>query len=109
VSHVKRYADLNEVFDAGALRLAETPPGKEPEFLSYQLIRNVLAVARRPAAKFKVLLDARRPDLLREWWVLHGAIRGADLRQRCGFVRWQELAAAPPEPLREFLALKYGL
>jgi hypothetical protein len=35
--------------------------------------------------------------------------RGADLRQRCGIVLWQELAAAAPEPLREFLALKYGL
>ena len=109
VTHVEEYADLYEVFEPAALPLADTKPGKEAEFLSYQLIRNVLAVARRPAAKFRVLLDARRPDLLREWWVLHGAIRHVALRQRCGFVLWQEVAASAPEPLRDFLVRKYGL
>jgi hypothetical protein len=108
VVRVEQYADLYDVFDAASLPLAADRPAREPEFLSYQVIRNVLAVARRPTAKFMVLLDARRPDLLREWWVLHGAIKGAELRQRCGFVLWQEVAAVVPEPLRKFLSLKYG-
>lgn len=109
VARVEQYADLYEVFDQAALPLANSKPDGEAEFLSYQLIRNVLAVARRPTARFRVLLDARRPYLLREWWVLHGAIRRAELRQRCGFVLWQEVAASAPEPLRDFLVLKYGL
>lgn len=109
INGVERYADLYEVFEPDALPLADTKAGKVAEFRSYQLIRNVLAVARHPAAKFRLLLDARRPDLLREWWVLHGAIRLAELRQRCGFVLWQEVAASAPAPLRAFLALKYGL
>jgi hypothetical protein len=109
VAHVERYADLKEYFDIVALPQTDTLPDGGREYLSYQLIRNVLAVARRPAAKFRVLLDARRPDLLREWWVLHGAIKSTDLRERCGFVLWQEISAEVPKPLREFLALKYGL
>lgn len=103
VAHVERYADLYEVFDATAL------PRDAGSYLSYQLIRNVLAVARRPTAHFKVLIDGRRPDLLHEWWTLHSAIRDADLRGRCGFVFWQEIAAAAPAALRQFLGAKYAL
>jgi hypothetical protein len=103
VEHVERYAYLYEVFDADAL------PRDGDDYLSYQLIRNVLAVARRPTARFVVLLDGRRPDLLHEWWNVHSANREPDLRRRCGFVLWQEIAAAAPAPLRRFLAKKYGL
>jgi hypothetical protein len=102
-AHVERYAGFYEVFEREAL------PRTDKVYLSYQLIRNVLAVAHRPTARLRVLLDGRRPDLLREWWTLHGAIRQASLRQRCGFVLWQELAAVSPTTLREFLAKKYGL
>lgn len=103
IAHVERYADLYEVFVADAL------PRDRDDYLGYQLIRNVLAIARRRAARFRVILDARRPDLLREWWMLHGAIRDTDVRQRCGFVLWQEIAAVAPLRLRAFLAGKYGL
>ena len=81
----------------------------EPDYVSYQLLRNVLAIARHPHRHFRVLLDSRRPDLLREWWTIFGAIRDPAVRSRCGFVLWQELAAACPAPLQEFLVRKYGL
>jgi hypothetical protein len=108
-SVVERYAALDEVFDESALPRAATKTDGEEDIQSYQLIRNVLATAHRPNSQFRVLLDSRRPDLLREWWALHGAIRSAELRARCGFVTWQELAAASPKPLRDFLRAKYGL
>jgi hypothetical protein len=69
----------------------------------------VLAIAATPERRFVVLLDARRPDLLREWWVIHSAIRSSELRSRCGFVFWQEIASAAPDDLRAFLDEKYGL
>ncbi len=98
-----RYARFTEVFDVSRI------PRKGEAFLSYQLIRNVLSVASKPGAHFVVILDARRPDLMREWWTIHTAIRECELRERCGFVTWQELAAAAPKRLRRFLEQKYGL
>ncbi|WP_331048922.1 PGN_0703 family putative restriction endonuclease [Gemmatimonas sp.] len=106
---VERYADLDQVFVREAMPKADGDSRDASAYASYQLIRNVLAVARNPAARFVVLLDGRRPDLLHEWWRVYGAIRDADLRARCGFALWQELAAVAPAPLREFLATKYGL
>lgn len=103
VEHVERYADLYDVFAEEAL------PRDRDIYLGYQLIGNVLAIARHPTTRFCVLLDARRPDLLREWWTVLGAIRSAEIRQRCGFVFWQEIAAAAPARLHDFLVSKYGL
>ena len=54
-------------------------------------------------------LDQRRPDLLLEWWKVHAAIRNANLRMRCGFRTWQQVAAVSPGPLALFLGAKYGL
>ncbi len=101
-SRVERYARLSEVFEVGAL------PQTPDEYHGYQLIRNVLA-ANQHSWAFYVICDARRPDLLREWWVVHSAIRDAKLRTRCGFLLWQEVAGACPAPLAGFLAQKYGL
>ncbi len=101
--------DLEAHYDAREVFVGDALPRDGEDYLSYQLIRNVLAVAERPSARFLVLHDARRPDLLREWWTLHAAIRGADLRCRCGLVLWQEIAATAAKPLREFLSTKYGL
>jgi hypothetical protein len=100
---VQRYADLEAAFKVDRL------PRKGEDFLSYQLIRNVLAIHPRSSARFVVVMDARRPDLLREWWNIHTAIREGSLRARCGVVTWQELAALCPEALRAFLVIKYGL
>ena len=77
-------------------------------YQGYQLIRNVLA-ATAHGYHFILLCDARRPDLLHEWWNVHGAIRHTEVRSRCAFLLWQEVAAEAPEPLRTFLEVKYGL
>jgi len=100
---LERYAGLDDIFDRSRL------PLDGDEYLSYQLIRNVLAIARRPESRFVVLLDARRPDLLREWWKLFSTIRDGGVRDRCSFILWQEVAAAAPRALRKFLGEKYGL
>jgi hypothetical protein len=101
-SHVDRYKSLGEVFDVPLLPCAaDTRKG-------YQLIRNVLAAAAH-GYHFVLLCDARRPDLLHEWWQVYGAIGQAEVRSRCGFLLWQEVAAAAPAPLRIFLETKYGL
>lgn len=99
---VRGYRDFEEVFDARALPLAA---GK---FLSYQLIRNVLA-AHDNACSFCVLLDQRRPDLLEQWYAVMCCVRIAGLRLRCKVLTWQELSEALPPRLQEFLDCKYGI
>ena len=106
---VAQYQGLRDVFDHDALPRVASATADEPDYVSYQLLRNVLAIARHPHRHFRVLLDSRRPDLLREWWTIFGAIRDPAVRSRCGFVLWQELAVACPAPLQEFLVRKYGL
>ena len=100
-AHVERYRGLSEVFDVSVL------PQTEVAFQGYQLIRNVLAAAAH-GYHFVLLCDGRRPDLLHEWWQVHAAIRTAQLRARCRFLLWQEVADACPAPLQEFLHVKYG-
>jgi hypothetical protein len=101
-SHVKRYSRFTEVFEIAAL------PQTSDEFHGYQLIRNVLAADQHGWA-FYLICDARRPDLLHEWWSVHSAIRVSNLRERCGFLLWQEMVCGCPEPLAAFLKQKYGL
>lgn len=101
-SHVERYARFVTVFAVDAL------PQTSQKYRGYQLIRNVLT-AEQHGWTFHVLCDARRPDLLHEWWAVHAAIRDSALRSRCGFLLWQEIAEVCPLPLREFLDDKYGL
>jgi hypothetical protein len=72
------------------------------------LIRNVLA-AEQHGMRFCLLCDARRPDLIRKWRQVIGAVRGPALRARCSLVLWQELVAIAPAPLQGFLIEKYGL
>jgi hypothetical protein len=102
-AHVERYGDLAAVFDVAAL------PRAGKEYLSYQLIRNVLAIAGVPARQLRILIDARRPDLRQEWEALRPTIRSDAVRDRCRIIFWQDVATAAPSPLREFLAEKYGL
>jgi hypothetical protein len=101
-AYVFRYAALPTVFDVDRL------PSKGNLVAGYQLIRNVLA-AEQHGAEFVVLLDQRRPDLLHEWWDVHAAIISPEVRVRCGFRTWQEVAAASPPHLAHFLEEKYGL
>jgi hypothetical protein len=99
---VEGYRDLHEVFDVAAL------PRRGDFYVSYQLIRNVLA-AHAQNASFCVMADARRPDLMEAWHSIMRCVRHADLRTRCKMLTWQELSGALPPRLQKFLAAKYGI
>ncbi|HEX4320321.1 MAG TPA: hypothetical protein VHZ52_05425 [Acidobacteriaceae bacterium] len=80
----------------------------ELRYVSYQLIRNVLA-AYAHGCSFCVLHDERRPDLREAWFAVMAAVRDAEMRVRLQVLTWQELAALLPRPLQEFLESKYGI
>lgn len=96
------YRDFRAVFDPVAL------PRAGARFLSYQLIRNVLA-AHATGLSFCVMLDSRRPDLLEAWHAVMRSIRAAELRTRCKVLTWQELSNALSRKLQRFLEMKYGI
>jgi hypothetical protein len=99
---VEQYRDLQEVFECRQL------PRAKRKYVSYQLIRNVLA-AHALGLDFCTLLDARRPDLLEDWFLIVRCIRSASLRARCKILTWQELAPCSPGALQRFLTAKYGI
>lgn len=96
------YGDFSEVFDAGQL------PQTERHYLSYQLLRNVLA-ANSLRCSFCVILDARRPDLIDAWYGVMRCVRLVELRTALRVVTWQELATVLPPQVQLFLASKYGI
>jgi hypothetical protein len=99
---VESYRDFAEVFDRRSL------PCTKERYISYQLMRNVLA-ARANDCAFCVLYDARRPDLLQAWYEIMRCVRPVELRLRCKVLTWQELAAVLPRKLQAFLLEKYGI
>jgi restriction endonuclease-like protein len=99
---VERYRDLRVVFDTNLL------PKHNAEYLSYQLIRNVLA-AYSLGFDFCVLLDSRRQDLIEACWGVFRAVWIVELRTKCTVLTWQELTVFLPPKLRNFLDLKYGI
>ena len=99
---VEQYRDLRDVFECRQL------PRAKSKYVSYQLIRNVLA-AHALGLDFCTLLDARRPDLLEDWFRIVCCIRSAALRARCKVLTWQELTLCLPGTLRKFLRVKYGI
>ena len=98
---IEKYRDLEEVFDPEELKLSDV-------VRNYQLIRGVLA-ASVTGGSFCVMCDARRPDLIEEWYSVMRAVRSCALRCRLQLLTWQELAVVIPASLRKFLALKYGI
>lgn len=100
--HVERYRDLAKVFDRRRL------PRVGKQYVSYQLIRNVLA-AQASVGSFCVLFDERRPDLREQWFAIMSCVQPVDLRLRCKALTWQELAAVLPRRLQRFLEEKYGI
>jgi hypothetical protein len=102
VALVESYRDFADVFECRKL------PQDARGFLSYQLIRNVLA-AHHSQCSFCVMLDARRPDLREAWFAVMSCIRIVDLRLRCKVLTWQELAEVLPAKLQRFLQEKYGI
>jgi hypothetical protein len=99
---VEGYRDLRDIFECRHL------PRLGRKYVSYQLIRNVLA-AHALDLDFCTLLDARRPDLLEDWYSIARCIRSATLRARCMVLTWQELAPSLPAALQKFLSVKYGI
>lgn len=96
------YRDFASVFYRRQL------PQQSNHYLSYQLIRNVLA-AYAGGLSFCVLADARRPDLIESWFAVLQAIRSAELRVRCKVLTWQELAVVLPPTIQAFLQEKYAI
>ena len=99
---VLAYRDFNEVFDADDL------PQTDSDFLCYQLLRNVLA-AHALGCEFCVLTDARRPELIEDWYAVMKCVRPVDLRTSCKVLTWQELTKVLPSRLQEFLGERYGI
>jgi hypothetical protein len=98
---IERYRDLSEVFEPGELMISGHVRG-------YQLIRGVLA-AHATGGSFCVLCDARRPDMVENWYQVMRAVRSCALRCRLQLLTWQELAAPLPYSLQKFLTAKYGI
>ena len=98
-----RFPDWREVFDEE--QLPRTAGGA---IACYQLLRGVLA-AHEAGGSFCVLCDARRGDLISQWYAVLCAVRSSALRCRLKLLTWQELAACLPPTLRQFLADKYGI
>ena len=99
---VEQYCGLKEVFECRKL------PRQGKKYISYQLLRNVLA-AYALDMNFCVLLDARRPDLLEDWYRIMRCVRPATLRIRCKVLTWQEPASCLPVGLQQYLDVKYGI
>jgi hypothetical protein len=99
---VEQYRDFREIFECHLL------PRAEEKYVSYQLIRNILAV-HSLGLDFCTLLDARRPDLIEAWYNIVRSIRSAELRSRCKVLTWQELTVCLPAALQNFLSVKYGI
>jgi hypothetical protein len=96
------YRDFRDVFDFHQL------PQSPTHYLSYQLLRNVLA-AYALQCSFCVLIDARRPDLKEAWYAVMMCVKPVELRARLRIATWQEVAQAAPPKLQTFLAAKYGI
>ncbi len=97
-----RYPGFTAIFDRELLPI--TTRG----IRSYQLLRGVLA-AQAEDALFCVFLDARRTDLLEDWYSILRAVRSPTLQARLRVLTWQEIAATLPPIPRTFLAEKYGI
>jgi hypothetical protein len=99
---LRAYRDFSDVFDSGQL------PQTDDHYLSYQLLRNVLA-AYALRCSFCVLVDARRPDLADAWYAVMKCVKPIELRTELRISTWQEVAQVAPRRLRAFLATKYGI
>jgi hypothetical protein len=99
----ERYRDFAEVFAVDSL------PRAGDRYASYQLLRGALAAWHQPEARFGVVCDARRPDLVAAWYGVLQAVRPVDLRCRLFLLTWQEVAACCAPALRRWLGAKYGI
>jgi hypothetical protein len=96
------YRDFLDIFDREQL------PQADDRYLSYQLLRNVLAACALKCS-FCVLVDARRPDLADAWYAVIKCVKRVDLRITLKILTWQEVAQHVPPRLQAFLAVKCGI
>jgi hypothetical protein len=96
------YRDFTEVFEWQQL------PQRQGRYLSYQLLRNVLA-AYALRCSFRLLVDARRPELIDAWYEIMRWVKPVDLRIELRISTWQELLPALPASVQKFLKVKYGI
>jgi hypothetical protein len=75
---------------------------------NYQIIRNLLAAIQHDR-KHVLLCDARRPDLVREYFATVMCMKDIVFRERCRVVFWQDIARVSGKGLRSFLNEKYGI
>ncbi len=99
---LESYRDFKTVCEVSSL------PRPREQYLSYQLIRNVLA-AYAAGLRFCVIVHARRQDLVEAWYAIMRCVRDAELRARCKVLTWQELSCALPRRLQRFLEAKYRI
>jgi hypothetical protein len=101
-------AEVANVYQTAIVAKGAAQQPATPGYASYQLIRNVLA-AYAHGCSFCLMHDERRPDLREAWFQVMAAVKSAEMRVRLKAITWQELAAALPEGLQEFLNWKYGI
>jgi hypothetical protein len=102
-ARVERYRDFACAFDIDAL------PQWNGFYLHYQLIRGVLAAFAEESARYCVICDARRPDLIDAWFTVASAVKLVSLRSRLQLATWQEISVVLPRSLRLWLTEKYGI
>ncbi|MGC1781026.1 MAG: hypothetical protein WA708_00740 [Acidobacteriaceae bacterium] len=100
---LERYRDLEEVFEVEEL------PRSGESWLSYQLLRGILAAHAEADTRFCVFCDDRRPDLIASWYRILQCVRYPELRCRLGVLTWQEIAAACAGSVQRWLREKYGI
>ncbi|WVU09626.1 hypothetical protein V2B37_08170 [Natranaerobius thermophilus JW/NM-WN-LF] len=100
VQVIKGYLNFQEVFNPDMLLK------RNGKIESYQLIRNFL-VAFEEEFSFTLLVDERRPDLIRKFYEVREACKDEDLRKRTKFVTWQELTSKVGQDLKGYLNRKY--
>jgi len=97
---LQAYRDFDKVFDSSQL------PQTGDKYLSYQLLRNILAACALQCS-LCVLIDARRPDLIDAWYAVMRCVKPVELRTELRISTWQEVTDSAPLALRTFLAKKY--
>jgi hypothetical protein len=100
---LERYVALEEVFDVDELQR-----GGNGRVRGYQLIRGALA-AHETGGSFAVFCDARRRDLVEQWFGVMRAVKSLSFSCRLKLLTWQEMAGVLPRGLRAFLEEKYGI
>lgn len=96
-----RYPGMDDLFILKDLKTGD-------KLKHYQLLRNIYAAYKR-GKSFRLICDARRPDLIQSLFETTKAIKDYGLRKRVGFITWQEIASTIGKELKDFLKLKYGI